>query len=175
VTGINANGSYSSGSFTPSGARPQIAGAYEWIASFSGDGNNSAASTKCGDSGELSLVRRKATSIPTGQKVVISDFAKVASAGATPVGTVSFQLFREPSSGCTANRIYDSGPVPLNSSGLASTDNAPNGKPPTLSANSAYSWQVSYTPTSGSGFLPSSSPCGTEQIRISGNTPGVDP
>jgi hypothetical protein len=175
VTGINANGSYGSGSFTPSGTAPQIAGTYEWVASFSGDGNNTAASTKCGDNGEQSLVKKRATTVPTGQKIVISDFAKVASAAGTPTGTVNFQLYREPSSNCTANKIYDSGPVTLNANGLANTDDAPNGKPPTLSTNNTYSWLVAYTPTSGSGFLASTSACGTEQLTISGNTPGVDP
>jgi hypothetical protein len=175
VTGIKANGSYGSGSFTPSGVAPQIAGTYEWVASFSGDKNNTAASTKCGDSGEQSVVNRHTSTVSTGQKVVISDFAKVTSTLGTPTGTVDFQLFQEPSSSCTANKIYDSGPVPLDANGLASTDNAPNGKPPTLSANSTYSWLVSYTPASGSVFTASSSACGTEQITISGNSPGVDP
>jgi hypothetical protein len=174
VTGINANGSYGSGSFTPSGTAPQIARTYEWIASYSGDGNNLAASTTCGDSGEQSLVNRHPSTVPTGQKVVVSDFANVSSSVGTPTGTVDFHLFQEPSSGCTANMIYDSGPVTLDANGHASTNDAAT-QPPTLSANGTYSWLVTYTPASDSSFTASSSPCGTEQLTISGNTPGVDP
>jgi hypothetical protein len=174
VPGVNANGTYGPVSFTPSGVAPQIAGTYEWVASFSGDGNNLSTSTTCGDNGEQSVVYRHPTAVPTGQKVVISDFAKVGSASGTPTGTVDFLLFQEPSSNCTTTPIYDSGPVTLDANGNASTNGAAT-QPPTLSANATYSWQVSYTPASGSNFLASSSPCGTEQMTISGNTPGVDP
>jgi hypothetical protein len=152
------------------------AGAYHWTAELfdAKEGGNELAATGCGETGETSKVKAQPT-IVTGQKVVISDFAKVTSVLGTPTGTVDFQLFQEPSSGCTVNKIYDSGPVPLDANGLASTNNAPNGQPPTLSANGTYSWLVSYTPASSSVFTTSSSPCGTEQTSISGNTPGVDP
>ena len=166
---VNGNGSYSSGSFTP-----QVAGTYEWIASYSGDANNDAVSTSGGDSGEQSVVNRHPSTVPTGQKVVVSDFANVSSSVGTPTGTVDFHLFQEPSSGCTANMIYDSGPVTLDANGHASTNDAAT-QPPTLSANGTYSWLVTYTPASDSSFTASSSPCGTEQLTISGNTPGVDP
>jgi hypothetical protein len=162
----NGNGSYQSGPFTPSGTAPQIAGTYQWVATYSGDDNNAAASTSCGDAGEQSLVRKHPSTVPTGQKVLISDFAKVSSANGTPTGKVNFKLFGN--STCTGTPLYDSGDVAL-VNGLANTDNAPQ----TLSANGTYYWLVSYL---GDGnFSPSNSPCGTEQITISGNTPGVDP
>ena len=171
VNNVSGSGPYSSGSFTPSGTAPQIAGTYEWIASFSGDSNNHSASGTCGDSGEQSVVNKHTSSVPTGQKVVISDTAQVSSSSGTPTGTVDFQLFT--SSGCTGTPLYDSGPVTL-SNGLASTSSAQN-QPPTLNSNGTYSWLVSYTPASGAPFSASTSPCGTEQTTISGNTPGVDP
>jgi hypothetical protein len=49
--GITANGDVTSGDFTS--AAPIT---YYWIASFSGDGNNSAVSTSCGDAGESSVI-----------------------------------------------------------------------------------------------------------------------
>src|SRR5262249_33555003 len=59
VTVDHGNGNYSSGPFTPSGTAPQIAGTYEWIASYSGDANNSAASTGCNDANEQSIVNKQ--------------------------------------------------------------------------------------------------------------------
>src|SRR5262249_33758605 len=44
---VNGNGTYGPASFSPT-----IPGKYYWIASYSGDGNNSAAAGTCGDSGE---------------------------------------------------------------------------------------------------------------------------
>lgn len=102
---------------------------------------------------------------------MIFDTARVTSTAGTPTGTVDFQLFTNPT--CTGTPLYDSGPVTL-VNGLASTNDAAT-QPPTLNANGSYYWQVSYTPAAGSIFTASSSPCGTEQTTISGNTPGVDP
>jgi hypothetical protein len=94
----------------------------------------------------------------------------VSSSAGTPTGKVNFKLFDN--SSCSGMPLYSSGDVSL-VNGLANTDNAPNGKPPALGANGSYFWLVSYL---GEGiFSPSSSPCGTEQLTISGNTPGVDP
>jgi hypothetical protein len=167
---VNGNGNYQSGPFTPSGTAPQIAGTYQWIASYSGDANNEAVSTGCGDAGEQSVVNKHPSSVPTGQKVLIADFGKVSSSLGTPTGKLNFKLFTN--SACTGTPFYNSGDVTL-VNGLANTDNAPNGKPPALSSNGSFYWLVSYL---GDGnFSPSNSPCGTEQLTISGNTPGVDP
>ena len=162
VTG-NSPPDYSSGSFTPSGTAPQIAGTYEWTASYSGDANNASASTACGDAGEQSVVNRHPTSVPTGQKVLISDYAKVTSSSGTPAGTVNFQLFT--TSDCSGTPLF-SGSATLDSSGLAHVDD-----PTALSANGTYSWLVTYSGNFGS----ATSTCGTESTTISGNTPGVDP
>ncbi len=48
---VNGNGTYGPVSFSPSAF-----GSYYWIASYSGDGNNSAVTTSCGDAGETSVV-----------------------------------------------------------------------------------------------------------------------
>ncbi|MCA1683892.1 MAG: hypothetical protein LC708_02005, partial [Actinobacteria bacterium] len=56
VPATTGNGSYTSGSFTPTAS-----GTYEWIASYSGDVNNEAVATACGDPNEQSVV----TVLPT--------------------------------------------------------------------------------------------------------------
>jgi hypothetical protein len=56
--------------------------------------------------------------------------------------------------------------------GRASTNGAA-AQPPTVNANGTYLWLVSYSGDANNS--PSTSPCGTEQTTISGNTPGVDP
>jgi hypothetical protein len=109
------------------------------------------------------------TTTATGQKVVVSDFAAPTGFG-TPTGTVDFQLFNN--SACTGTPLYDSGPVALDASGHASTNGAAT-QPPTLSADATYDWVVSYSGDANNAA--STSPCGTEQTSIAGDTPGVDP
>src|SRR5439155_1674191 len=48
---VSGNGDYSSATFTPT-----TAGTYYWTASYSGDTNNAAVATKCGDSNESNAV-----------------------------------------------------------------------------------------------------------------------
>src|SRR5207244_13197716 len=49
---VDSTGKATSGSFTPSGTAPQIAGTYEWIASYSGDSNYKGTTSRCNDPGE---------------------------------------------------------------------------------------------------------------------------
>ncbi len=48
---VAGNGTYGSGDFTPSAV-----GAYRWVATYSGDANNTPADGQCGDAGETSTV-----------------------------------------------------------------------------------------------------------------------
>jgi hypothetical protein len=142
-------------------------GQAEGVSRSSGNSANAAMEDLVGP-GHVEIENCRPTTTTTGQKVVISDFAKPTGFG-TPTGTVDFQLFTN--STCTGTPLYNSGPVTL-VNGLASTDGAAT-QPPTLSANGTYYWLVSYSGDANN--LPSTSPCGTEQTTISGNTPGVDP
>jgi hypothetical protein len=168
VNSINANNvSYPSGDFTPSGVAPQVAGTYRWIASFSGDANNAAATTSCNDLAEQSVVAKHSSAILTAQSILLSDYVRVSAPASfpTPTGTATFQLFT--SADCTTGKVYDSGPVQL-TNGLAHADD-----PTPLTANGTYNWLVSY---SGDGsFAPATSPCGTESTTVSGNSPGIAP
>ena len=164
---VNGNRDYGSGPFTPSGTAPQTAGTYQWVASYSGDANNAPATTACGDAHEQSVVNKQSSSVQTGQKVLISDFARVSSPPDTPTGTVNFQLLANPTSTCTGTELFDSGDVAL-VSGRANTDNAPQ----PLTVNGTYGWLVSYP--GDRNFSPSSSAC-DETLTMSGNTPGIAP
>ena len=57
---VNGNGSYGSGNYTPTAV-----GTYYWIASYSGDASNEAASGACGDTGESSVVSKIQPQIAT--------------------------------------------------------------------------------------------------------------
>ena len=57
---VNGNGTYSSGNYTPTAV-----GTYYWIASYSGDANNSPAAGACGDAGESSVVSKIQPQIAT--------------------------------------------------------------------------------------------------------------
>src|SRR6266550_4510164 len=160
---VDSTGKATSGNFTPSGTAPQIAGTYEWKASYSGDANYKGVTSSCNDTGEQSLVNKKDTTTPTGQKVVISDFAKPTGFG-TPTGTVTFSLFDNAS--CTGTPIFTQTPSLVN--GLAHADD-----PTPLSANGTYKWVVTYNGDANNS--PSTSACGTEFTTLGGNVPGVDP
>lgn len=166
TTATTSTTTFQSGSFTPSGTAPQIAGTYEWKASFSGDSNNEAVATGCGDANEQSVVNKHGTTLATGQKIVITDYGQVAAASGTgtPAGTLRFRLFTN--SACSGTPLYDSGAVTL-SQGLAHSAAV------TLTSNGTYYWLLSY---SGDGtFRSATSTCGAERTTISGNAPGVTP
>jgi hypothetical protein len=66
-----SGGSATSKSFTPSAA-----GSYYWIASYSGDANNSAVSGSCGDQGEVSIVNSPGIKVLKLDSVPCADLAK---------------------------------------------------------------------------------------------------
>jgi hypothetical protein len=165
VPGINANTTYGPVSFTPNGAAPQIAGSYEWIASFSGDGNNSPASGSCGDAGETSVVSKHDSSLPTNQFAFLTDFAQVTSGDNPASGTVDFKLYQ--GGDCTGNAKYDSGQIPLDANGMANTSD------PTARGAGTWTWGVAYY-TPGNQNSPAASTCG-EQTSISDNAPPISP
>ena len=69
---VNGNGNYGSGNYTPTAV-----GTYYWIASYSGDASNEAASGACGDTGESSIVNRASSGIVTSQTITPQDSATI--------------------------------------------------------------------------------------------------
>src|SRR2546425_1268967 len=92
---VSGDGTY------PSSAVPVVlAGAYRWIASYSGDGNNNSFTTLCNDAGETSTVTKASPTVTTSATPqataggTISDQALLAgSSGPNATGTISFTVF----------------------------------------------------------------------------------
>ncbi len=88
----DGNGNYPSGSFTTVNS-----GRYQFTASYSGDANNAAVSTNCGDPGESVDVRPMAVSVTTqasGSVPAGSDIFDTATvSGGNPSGTLTFTVF----------------------------------------------------------------------------------
>src|SRR5437016_4357938 len=85
---VSGDGTY------PSSAVPVVlAGAYRWIASYSGDGNNNSFTTQCNDAGETSTVTKASPTVTTS-----------ATAQAPAGGTISDQALLAGSSGPNATR-----------------------------------------------------------------------
>ena len=93
---VAGNGSYVSGNFTPTAV-----GTYYWIASYSGDAKNEAASTACRDANESSVVTTKQPAIVTSATLSvtigdpISDTATLSGATSDAGGTITFRLFSD--------------------------------------------------------------------------------
>ncbi len=93
---VSGNGDYNSGNFTPTAV-----GTYYWTASYSGDANNAATSTACGDPGESSVVTKAHPALSTnaaGPVTLgdpISDTATLSGATSDAGGTIAFHLFSD--------------------------------------------------------------------------------
>ena len=86
----------------PSGAVPvTAAGKYYWVASYNGDGENSAVSGVCGDANETSTVEKASPAITTTAgstgtlpgAVTVSDVAHLTGLTATATGDVTFKVY----------------------------------------------------------------------------------
>src|SRR2546425_348742 len=90
---VAGNGTYPSSAVTVTRA-----GRYRWIASYSGDPNNNAVSTSCGDAGETSTVTKATPTLTTSATATatagqtIQDMATLAG-GVNPGGTITFTLY----------------------------------------------------------------------------------
>jgi hypothetical protein len=157
---LTAAGAFGSGGCTHFGKLDAV--------SRSSGNSGSAAMEDLVGPGNVSIDNCRPAAITSGQKVVISDTAKVTGFG-TPTGTVDFKLFTN--SSCSGTPLYDSGAVTL-ASGIAHTANATT-QPPTLKNNGTYYWLVTYSGDANN--LSSTSACGTEQTTISGSTPALVP
>ncbi|MDQ6726001.1 MAG: Ig-like domain repeat protein, partial [Actinomycetota bacterium] len=114
---VNGNGTFPSGSYTPAAA-----GTYRFVATYSGDANNSPSGpTACADPAEASLSQRVSPTIRTvaspGVQVggQISDTAFL-SGGFNPTGTVTFTLFGPDNANCSGPPVFTS-TVPVNGTG----------------------------------------------------------
>src|SRR4029077_885409 len=106
TTAVSGDGSYASGSFSP-----LLPGAYSWVAGYSGDAVNNAATTACNDPGETSTVAKASPTITTRATpsstagTAVSDTAILAG-GSLPTGTITFSLFGPNDATCSLTPIF---------------------------------------------------------------------
>jgi hypothetical protein len=102
VDPVNGNGTYTSDTFLP-----EVPGTYHWVASYSGDTNNSPVFGTCGDANESVVVTAPATTtlVTQASPSVLSggeihDTATL-SGGNAPTGTITFNLYLPSDPTCT--------------------------------------------------------------------------
>jgi hypothetical protein len=150
--GVSGNGTYA----TSTGFASDIAGTWHWQASYTGDGNNKAAISKCAD--EPVLVGPASPGLSTAQFLLPNDSATLFG-GFNPTGNITFNLFSPSDSTCagtpamhqvvtvSGNKTY----ITTNTTFLAS-------------ATGEWRWQVTYSgDTSNQG---ATSACGVENFTI---------
>ena len=102
---VAGNGSYGSGTFSPT-----VAGTYRWVAAYSGDSANDAVSSACNAPNESVVVTRARPTITTQASAggplgtALTDTATV-KGGFSPTGTVTFRLF---SNSTCATQVFTS-------------------------------------------------------------------
>ena len=160
---VDGDGSYTSPPVTES-----TAGAYQWVASYSGDANNTASAEMCGQPSEQTTLVPPPTIVTTPSGSVtaggsVSDQATL-SAGDSPTGTITFKLYGPNDSSCST--AIQTATVPVTTGdGTYSTPSY------TLSTAGTYYWTASY---SGDAKNPSvSEGCGAEQVVVT--PPGTPP
>jgi len=138
VQNVNGDGVYTSDPFTPTAT-----GTYRFVAVYTGDFQNKAVATACGDANESVVVSKRTSSMVTQASAgttlgnTISDSATL-TAGGTPTGTITFTLFGPNNAGCSGSPIFTS-TVPVNGS---TTYNSASFKPVTPGT---YNWIASYS------------------------------
>ena len=138
---VSNNGPINSDPYTPTAT-----GQYRWVASYSGDSNNTAVAGLCNDQGETSSVRSSPTitSNATSSATVgssISDSATLASSSAPnvqPTGTITFNLYGAGNTTCGGGPIYSSTKA-VSSNGPITSDGF------TPSAGGTYRWVAAYS------------------------------
>jgi uncharacterized repeat protein (TIGR03803 family) len=157
---VNGNGTYT----TPSGYLPAAAGTYQWVVSYSGDGNDTPVSSPEGSEPELVSPATPTLSTTPGGTLVIGSGSKLTdsaaiSAGFNPTGFITFTLY-----GPNGTTVVDTETTPVSGD---NTYNTPTGFVPT--AVGTYQWVVSYSGDNNN--TPLSSPKGTEPESVTLATP----
>jgi hypothetical protein len=133
------------------------AGDYYWQAVYSGDANNTGATSLC--TSEHLVVVKKNTAMTTAQNLIPNDDASLSGATSTAGGTITFELFSPADADCSGATAYTqtvnvSGPdtySTTNTTFIASTEGT-------------WRWKVSYSGDANNEG--STSACGVEQFTI---------
>ena len=169
-----------SGSGTISGATasystswtPAAPGTYNWQATYNGDANNGMVTTACGGSTEQVVIGKATPTVTTvaspttgtvGVGITAKDTATL-SGGASPTGTVTFDLYS--TSGCTGTPV-------LSGSGTISGTTASYSTSWTPAAPGTYNWQATYNGDANNGMVTTACGGSTEQVVIGKAIPTV--
>ncbi|MCU1379858.1 MAG: hypothetical protein JWN29_2841, partial [Acidimicrobiales bacterium] len=136
---VSGNGAYTSAAFTPTRA-----GTYRWVASYSGDTNNTGATGACGDTDEAVVIAKagptfSSTASTGGQVGVtpVSDTATIAD-GVASTGAVTFKLYGPGDATCA-------GPAAFTDTRTVSGNGAYTSAPFTPIRAGTYRWVASYS------------------------------
>ena len=139
---VSGNGSYTSPLVHVTGA-----GTYHWIASYSGDANNSAVTGACGDLNENVTVAKVSPTISTvaspasatlgGSGNDLTDTATLAD-GAAPTGLITFKLFADNGNGGCGSQVGSSVTAAVSGNGSYTSPSVHAG------AAGSYHWIASY-------------------------------
>jgi hypothetical protein len=164
---VNGNGTYTTAmGNNPGGFLPTAAGLYQWVASYSGDANNTAVASPRG--AEPETVSPASPTITTSQQpttaVVGSPIADMATVhdGFNPTGTVTFQLFNN-NTGSGTPLFTDT--EPLASNGTATS------KTTTTTATGTDFWVATYSGDNNNN--PASSGVAAEPVTITPASPTI--
>ena len=174
---MNGNGNYTSPSINVGSAA-----LYHWVASYSGDTNNSTISGACSDANEnvtvttaaptISTVASPASATLSGSGNDLTDTATLAG-GVTPTGTITFKLFADNGNGGCGSQVGNSVTATVSGNGSYTSP------PAHVSAAGAYHWIASYGGDVNNGAV--SGACGDtgENVTLtttpppSGGTPAI--
>ncbi|MDQ6776883.1 MAG: hypothetical protein M3071_11870 [Actinomycetota bacterium] len=104
----SGGGSYTSGAFTPTSP-----GTYRWVASYSGDATNAAATTACGDAGETSTIAKATLTLATTASAPVTIGATISDSGVlaggfNPTGTITFNVYGPNDATCSNTPAFTS-------------------------------------------------------------------
>ena len=133
------------------------AGDYYWQAVYSGDANNTGATSLC--TSEHLVVVKKTTAMTTVQNLIPNDDANLSGATGTAGGTVNFELFSPADADCSETPAYTQ-TVNVSGPGTYSTTNTTF----IASSEGTWRWNVSYSGDANNEG--STSACGVEQFTI---------
>jgi parallel beta-helix repeat protein len=160
----------SSNSATSPAYTTQHAGDYRWVATYSGDANNSGSTTTCGDE-QVTITKATPTvttlASPAGEVgTTITDTANV-SGGANPTGTVSFALYGPGDSTCTTDLLASDNTF----HNIALTNGSATTPDYSTTDAGTYHWVATYN-----GDLDNASTftaCGAEPVTVAQATPDL--
>jgi hypothetical protein len=164
---VNGNGKYTSDAFTPTAD-----GIYRWIAAYSGDANNTAVSTSCGDAGETVVVAPLPPTHPTlttsssgggPAGSPIHDVAHLSSSATAAGASITFELYGPNDPTCTGDFVIVS-TVPVTGDGdYTSVSVSPT-------APGTYDWIARYSGDANNAAVDTA--CGAETVTVSKAQPG---